>query len=561
MTRAVQVKTVTLLTAVMFVGLVAVPQPTLSDRLSPYEAATATSEDAARLLTLEFSPSGPPSLPWTLTITAHLAFGVNALYTSISSPDGSAQPPSGESWSHSRGYSSDTVTESFQVSPSLSPVVKLTARVTSDWSYHYLLRNEYAITMPNPAIGHEPPLVARLLTVTCCVDSQDVVPEQPTPAIQDPDNPLSGIITLSTGDDAAAQSYGGETRVWGFLHWKIPGEDEYTVCKRCHFKLWDSDGSSNRNYLASGVTHFDGYFDVIVDNVDGYQGIDPFLEVFSGPLGTGYWPITVTKPSGSSYSWDRDGLAIRSQCPDGTCRLGDAQGDVYYDGPNDMDEAMWVWINGIKSWRRINYWDNAYEPDRVQFVYPAESITGHAGTHIASTAHYHRDLKEIHVGTDHVRNRHTLAHEYGHHVMYDAYGYASTGHSCPSPHRVSEASSPGCAWVEGWADFFGPNAFYGYHRYYNDGSYYNLETRASGGPFADGDDVEGNVAAALHDLVDSTNDGYDSGIDYDFVLHVHDSLYTNGVDRTFDEFAQAWEDNGLTWNDIRGAARQNTILL
>lgn len=161
-----------------------------------------------------------------------------------------------------------------------------------------------------------------------------------------------------------------------------------------------------------------------------------------------------------------------------------------------------------------------------------------------------------------------VVHETGHMFMINANGYWYLGclmHSIPS---ISDAH---CAWAEGWADFlplpvngdqcynFVPNPCDGIA----DQNYYNLEVHSRTdnpnipNPFYWGDTVEGRVAAALYDLYDSNNEGYDRrSAGFDPISNI--ALGSNQI-TTFHDFWSAWIDSdqdqflsGLTlwWNTI-----------
>lgn len=112
----------------------------------------------------------------------------------------------------------------------------------------------------------------------------------------------------------------------------------------------------------------------------------------------------------------------------------------------------------------------------------------------------------------------TAAHEYGHRVQdADLGGIPSV--NCPSPHSLNVASNIGCAYTEGFADFFA--LFMQRSRlstgYLSDNSleqnfYY---------PGGDGAKVEGAVAAFMYDLIDDAADpdgiaGDDDPIQYPY---------------------------------------------
>lgn len=114
------------------------------------------------------------------------------------------------------------------------------------------------------------------------------------------------------------------------------------------------------------------------------------------------------------------------------------------------------------------------------------------------------------------RGRTVAAHEYGHGVMFTAFGGHLPDGEGPSPHYINSVSSPRFAFCEGWAEFFAQAVYtteavnefgYDYQRLEH------LDEQASyyGCPYwqgrdcdnANGEIVEGAVATFLWDLYDS----------------------------------------------------------
>jgi len=124
-------------------------------------------------------------------------------------------------------------------------------------------------------------------------------------------------------------------------------------------------------------------------------------------------------------------------------------------------------------------------------------------------AHYHWG-GEIHLPTlNDARSPDVILHEYAHMAMYTTYGGGFTTY-CPSPHYINGVSHVNCAWSEGWASYVP-------YMTHNDKTYtyannfdVNEETPTWGtSGWSNGAAVEGRVTAALIDLDDSANDGWD----------------------------------------------------
>lgn len=107
--------------------------------------------------------------------------------------------------------------------------------------------------------------------------------------------------------------------------------------------------------------------------------------------------------------------------------------------------------------------------------------------------------------------RFTAAHEYGHAYQYGALGgLPGIDSACPSDgHYIDGAHNPACAYVEGFADFWGFKiagpASFGAHIEYNP----FFPARYGSGDRQDGHLIEGAYAAFLWDLTDPANESHD----------------------------------------------------
>jgi hypothetical protein len=221
-------------------------------------------------------------------------------------------------------------------------------------------------------------------------------------------------------------------------------------------------------------------------------------------------------------------------CGDGqTCSVGDywvGAGEPWL-GAHQMTQDL------IRSWKKI-WFDvrhpasTASGPGRITYPVPA----GH-GTH----AHVGGIVDGwISIEPPNQQAADVVTHEYGHVVMSNLWaGYSPVWPSsdCPSPHYIEQVSGPGCALSEGFADFWSwySDQFYdGDSSTANDGPIFNwpsgastdLETRNG---YQSGDQVEGNIAAAMGDLLDGENEGPANGAGdrvTDGVQHIWHTVYT-----------------------------------
>ncbi len=165
-----------------------------------------------------------------------------------------------------------------------------------------------------------------------------------------------------------------------------------------------------------------------------------------------------------------------------------------------------------------------------------------------------------------LKNTDTLAHEYAHIQFYHSYDsknsdYPDYAINHPSGYHspVHPGNSAGTAWVEGWA-FFIAAAYSGsptYQPAYMEGQW-NFEDRThnevtdiefKNKPFVSGFAGEGGVAAALYDLIDTTNEPGDNQQDQlrNIWNVMNDDLEFDEtiIAADFGEFKNDWDDEKL----------------
>ncbi|MBB5868216.1 hypothetical protein F4553_001595 [Allocatelliglobosispora scoriae] len=103
----------------------------------------------------------------------------------------------------------------------------------------------------------------------------------------------------------------------------------------------------------------------------------------------------------------------------------------------------------------------------------------------------------------------TVIHEISHAMMDDIYEDAMPPSPSCNPHSIQGATSAGCAWVEGWAEWFPASVLNDPFYRWPNGASLNLETPTWGtAGWGTGDITEGRVAGALIDISDANNEGY-----------------------------------------------------
>lgn len=107
----------------------------------------------------------------------------------------------------------------------------------------------------------------------------------------------------------------------------------------------------------------------------------------------------------------------------------------------------------------------------------------------------------------------TIAHEYGHAYHEEAIGgYGTGGDDCPSPHYLSGPHNLGCAYSEGFANYFAAVAVVDTNSYkgvFERNGYYPGSASLGDGDPDDGSIIEGAFAAFMYDLTDPANEPHD----------------------------------------------------
>ncbi|MFD9204134.1 hypothetical protein ACFWDP_38460, partial [Streptomyces anthocyanicus] len=151
----------------------------------------------------------------------------------------------------------------------------------------------------------------------------------------------------------------------------------------------------------------------------------------------------------------------------------------------------------------------------------------------------------------------TVAHELGHGVMDDVYKdyQPDIGPDCRQ-HFVHLAEKAECAWVEGFADWYGTEVV----ELFGNPASFDFDTPTWGDPadWDNGPNVEGRIAGALRDLVDSGDepswDSYGEG---------EANVWEVFLDHRSDTFQQYWQQRGTDGYNVGDAPQaslfQNTI--
>jgi hypothetical protein len=172
---------------------------------------------------------------------------------------------------------------------------------------------------------------------------------------------------------------------------------------------------------------------------------------------------------------------------------------------------------------------------------------------------YSLDGNDVHLAAGDPNAPTAVVHEIGHAIMDDVYNDAYPPHPTCSPHFLSTSTSPGCAWTEGFADWFAITVYNTATFTFTTGTTTNLENQTWGNLWADGDATEGRIAGALLDLADSTNELY-----WDRYGEGFTKIWSTVTRHICNTFAEFWANRSVDGFDVTyaggmAAIYQNTI--
>jgi hypothetical protein len=166
-------------------------------------------------------------------------------------------------------------------------------------------------------------------------------------------------------------------------------------------------------------------------------------------------------------------------------------------GMHAFDEA-----NDASSWTPGDCWSpNDHDCKVLHIQWTPTSTDG---------TFYNTGQDRVHLRAADPDARSVVVHELGHGVMDNAYhdNFPSAEPSCQT-HFIERANGPVCGWTEGFADWFQAAVYNDPRFVFVGGATTDLEGPTWGtAGWDNGDTVEGRVAGAMIDLVDSTNERY-----------------------------------------------------
>lgn len=251
-------------------------------------------------------------------------------------------------------------------------------------------------------------------------------------------------------------------------------------------QVWDADDASADDLLVDAQTDGAGHYHLCFDNTDGEAGTqDIYLRFVSE---NPHWRVYNGSSPFAYRSVEVDNVATGSDTGFGNLHPGNSA-DMR--GLHAFDEAQDAW-NGTPG----ACWD-LFGPCRQLKINWSPSSTD--GTFYGTGD----DL--VHLKAADPDAPTTVVHEIGHAIMDDVYedNYPATAPNCGTGHPINGVTSVGCAWSEGFAEWF-PLTVYGTTVFsLPSGNAIDLENASwDTANFTQGDVTEGRVAGALLDLND-----------------------------------------------------------
>ncbi|WP_157534893.1 metalloprotease [Nocardia inohanensis] len=326
-------------------------------------------------------------------------------------------------------------------------------------------------------------------------------------------------VTALPGWDGTARAQDASTCLTGSLTYTRPDAEAgpslpmvTSPARNANWALFDHDhpGFGDRP-LSAGLTDNDGTFDACAD---GDSGRTLYL-VFEAESSTLWQVLTSDQGVEQPYTFT---IPVAAGTHDlGAVAVPESMAGAW----KILDTMNLLW------WKRPagagSCWTSRPPRDActpISFVWP---LTGdRSGVSYFSTAGL------VYLTDADADTRHITLHEAGHNYQWLWQGERWAHATHCSPHYVNLASSPSCAFTEGFATAVADHAL-GDHRFvWANGQSESLPTDPATPNWDTGDSVEGRVSAALLDLWDGPDGGWDKTLDiltHTIPADFHDYFY------------------------------------
>lgn len=387
-------------------------------------------------------------------------------------------------------------------------------------------------SVPNAAASGEP-----LATVAAPAPSGASAPD-PEQTV-----PLPGGEPAPTSPTAQAPACA--TGSWVYTHPTDGTKGNFNF----QVQAWDQDPGGTDDLLATGVTASNGAYSLCYDNTDVDAGglVDVYIRFVSE---NSRWRLQDNETNDNLYIFTSGVQTNASTAPNfGSLQPADGnlmRGMHAFDTANKLFFAIPRGAN--------NCWDAndaAAACRQYRINWTASSTDG-----------TYNDLDGgVHLAADDPNSEHTTIHELAHGLMDDVYEDDYPPFPNCNPHFINSNSSTGCAWTEGFAEWL-PALVMGDKLFrWPSGATLDFENRTWGYGGHEGDQAEGNVAAAMIDISDAENEGPWDTANLGFPGSQY-TTFLNQLSDTFSEFVTIdMPAQGFPFADatVASAVYQNTI--
>ncbi|MGH7774887.1 MAG: CARDB domain-containing protein, partial [Candidatus Binatia bacterium] len=300
--------------------------------------------------------------------------------------------------------------------------------------------------------------------------------------------PVEGMSQPESDEQPAAPGIACVVGGWFYVDTAGPTRPS----RNFQVQAWDRQFPFDR-LLATGVTDVNGRYRLCFDNSDPFPGagtVDIFVLFISE---NSRWRVRRTGTN-NNFVFRVDGP---NDIPDGDFNFGNLQ-----PGDNALMRGLQAFdaVNDAFFWIPGACWDEIGPCRQVVVNWAPNSVDG---------TFYSLGGNDVHLLADDPRSRILVLHEVGHGIMDDVYEDLFPPSPNCSPHFIPSASSAGCAWTEGWAEWFPATVYNRPVFEFANGAIQDLEGPTWGtGGWNNGDTVEGRVAGALIDISDSANEAF-----------------------------------------------------
>jgi len=315
-------------------------------------------------------------------------------------------------------------------------------------------------------------------------------------------------------------------------------------------QAWDRDDNAD-DLLKTGVTGADGRYTLCFDNDDGIggKGQDVYVKLITE---NARWKVQ--NSSGARYATRVDGP---SNLADGTTH------DFHIRQPPSTQMRAWhAFDEANDAWNLVphdarNCWATSAAETACQ-----QLVIEWSRDVIIPIPYYGGSPSKVKLSADTPDSRNSVVHEIGHFVMHSAYGTPEFNsiEDCPDlSHAPDRSSNAGCAWSEGFANWFAVAVYQDPVFRWPDGTEADFEaatfgTASNGQLWHVGDTVEGRVAGALLDLTDWANEQ-----PYDRFGEGAGPIWNTLMGKVSHTFKEFWQQHGQSSPQALASLYQNTI--